>query len=183
MASSDAALSVVAYPRWDSVDLRAMHLYFTEPDSTLLDRVKPVLNDHARFKWNFSVDPHERRWNLFRHLFDTHVARFGTEFFKGTWSVLHTAAVAMARCSAGGGAVNAANAEIFLAEFLPEALQCPACKTHYMQALDSDPPPVGDTAALFEWGVRLHNAVNARHYKPTLSMEDARLMYGMPSAS
>ena len=158
-----------------------MHLYFTEPDDTLLDSVKKVLNDHARFKWNFSTDPHERRWNLFSHLFDTHVARFGKEFFKGAWSVLHTAPVAMALGLRSGGAVNAANAETFLVEFMPDALQCPACKTHYMQALDSDPPPVGDAAALFEWGARLHNAVNARHYKPTLSLEDARAMYGMPA--
>jgi hypothetical protein len=156
-----------------------MHLYFTEPDETLLEKVKPVLNDLSRFKWNFSADPHERRWNLFSHLFDTHVARFGKEFFKGAWSVLHTAPVAMARA----GAANAANVEIFLTEFIPEAMQCPACKTHYMQALDTDPPPVGDAPALFEWGVRLHNTVNARQYKTSLTLENAYGLYDMPTTA
>ena len=170
-------MAAEAYPRWDSVDLRAMHLYFTEPDETLLEKVKPVLNDIMRFRWNFSADPFDRRWNLFRHLFDTHVARFGKEFFKGAWSVVHTAPAAMARA----GAVNAANVGLFLIDFLPEALQCPACKAHYMQTLDADPPPVGDAAALFEWGVRLHNAINARQYKPSLSLEDASETYGMPT--
>lgn len=176
------------YPDLDSPDLALAHLFFTQTDGALLEAVRARLNDPSRFMWNFSSEPVERRRNLFRHFADRHLERFGAAFFKGVWSLVHSAPAAAAL----SGALNAGALDEFFHAFLPAILQCPNCKQHYMAALQTDPPPLPEAdfvagpaaaaaaEAVFQWTVRLHNLINARQYKPQLDAEHARRTYGMP---
>ena len=54
---------------------------------------------------------------------------------------------------------------------------CP-CKEHLAEFLRNNPP---DWSDFFGWGVRLHNSVNDRIGRPTISVENARIVWSSRS--
>jgi hypothetical protein len=64
-------------------------------------------------------------------------------------------------------------------EALQGALPCRVCAKHYAQEIERDPvrDSLDDGKALFDWTVRLHNAVNVRLNKRQWSTEEARAHY------
>jgi hypothetical protein len=50
---------------------------------------------------------------------------------------------------------------------------CP-CEAHLKEWMANNPPTFGE---FFAWGVRLHNAVNERIFKPQISVENARTLW------
>jgi hypothetical protein len=53
-------------------------------------------------------------------------------------------------------------------------LPCGDCKKHFTEYVQEHPIPFGDDAACWTWGVRFHDAVNARLGKPIMGLEAAR---------
>jgi hypothetical protein len=54
-----------------------------------------------------------------------------------------------------------------------------ACVDHYLEFLRTNPPAFTDRDVYFAWTVDLHNAVNTRLGKPTLSLEIARRAWAL----
>lgn len=69
----------------------------------------------------------------------------------------------------------------YFSKILPEILPCLKCRKHLKQTLQTEHPMTPSALAnpdtLFEWTVSLHNVVNRRLGKPTLSLEEARGIY------
>lgn len=69
----------------------------------------------------------------------------------------------------------------YFTKILPEILPCLKCRQHLKQTLQTEHPmnssALANPNALFEWTVSLHNVVNRRLEKPTLSLEEARNIY------
>lgn len=69
----------------------------------------------------------------------------------------------------------------YFTKILPEVLPCLKCRQHLKQTLQTEHPMNSSALAnpdtLFEWTVSLHNVVNRRLEKPTLSLEEARNIY------
>jgi hypothetical protein len=51
------------------------------------------------------------------------------------------------------------------------------CKDGYQRILAEMPPDHSSPEAFFAWGVRLHNAVNAKLGKPEVTIEEAYLIW------
>lgn len=54
--------------------------------------------------------------------------------------------------------------------FIPQRCDC---KDGYQKILEELPPDFSSPEAFFAWGVRLHNAVNAKLGKPEITIEEA----------
>lgn len=69
----------------------------------------------------------------------------------------------------------------YFSKILPEILPCLKCRKHLKQTLQTEhpmtPAALVNPDTLFEWTVSLHNVVNRRLGKPTLSLEEARNIY------
>lgn len=61
---------------------------------------------------------------------------------------------------------------------LTSLLPCNACRDHYKSEVLSRPPDTRSRATLSAWLVDLHNRVNLRLSKPTVSYSDAEHLYG-----
>lgn len=64
--------------------------------------------------------------------------------------------------------------------FIPQRCDC---KDGYQKILEDLPPDFSSSDAFFAWGVRLHNAVNAKLGKPEITLEEARLLWRKDSAT
>jgi hypothetical protein len=53
-----------------------------------------------------------------------------------------------------------------------------SCNEHWIKWYRSNPPNFTSVDKYFEWTVKAHNDVNVRIGKPTISIEDAKLIYG-----
>ena len=51
-------------------------------------------------------------------------------------------------------------------------LPCPACGAHYATLIQLTPPRVGSRMELLEWTIDIHNEVNARLGKRTITLEE-----------
>jgi hypothetical protein len=60
-------------------------------------------------------------------------------------------------------------------------LPCGECIMHWTDLLKEMPPDFSSNAALFEWSVRAHNAVNARLCKPVMSFLAAAKRWEQPA--
>ncbi len=58
--------------------------------------------------------------------------------------------------------------------FIPQRCDC---KDGYQKILEEMPPDFTSQDAFFAWGVRLHNAVNAKLGKPELTIDEARRIW------
>ena len=61
-------------------------------------------------------------------------------------------------------------------------LPCAKCRNHFQNALKTSPPNVDSRESLSRWLCDVHNEVNARLGKPTLSYEKACKVYGVSVA-
>ena len=57
------------------------------------------------------------------------------------------------------------------------------CKDGYQKILEEVPPDFTSPEAFFAWGVRLHNAVNAKLGKPEITIEDAYSIWRKDNAN
>ena len=62
--------------------------------------------------------------------------------------------------------------ERWLAEFI-ESLPCPECRIHFMRTVIHNPPRFQSMDAYREWGIDVHNVVNAKLGKPVLTHAEA----------
>lgn len=66
-------------------------------------------------------------------------------------------------------------------KILPEILPCDKCRKHLKNTLKQEHPITSkdlvNSEALFSWTVSLHNVVNKRLNKPTITLEDAKNVY------
>ena len=60
-------------------------------------------------------------------------------------------------------------------ESLQGMIPCAHCRNHYKNYLEKN--PVTQATDLFSWSVDLHNDVNKRTKKPTMTVEKARKIY------
>lgn len=58
--------------------------------------------------------------------------------------------------------------------FIPQRCDC---KDGYQKILEEMPPDFTSPEAFFAWGVRLHNAVNAKLGKPELTIDEAKAIW------
>ena len=58
-----------------------------------------------------------------------------------------------------------------------DILPCGKCQTHYREMIAKNPPPVDSMDQLSRWFVNLHNQVNMRLGKPTMTYEEAKELY------
>ena len=69
----------------------------------------------------------------------------------------------------------------YFTKILPEILPCLKCRQHLKETVQTEHPMNSSALAnpdtLFEWTVSLHNIVNRRLGKQTLSLEEARNIY------
>jgi hypothetical protein len=56
------------------------------------------------------------------------------------------------------------------------------CKDGYQKILEQMPPDFSSPEAFFAWGVRLHNAVNAKLGKQQITLDEAYLIWRMNDA-
>lgn len=56
-------------------------------------------------------------------------------------------------------------------------LPCGRCRANLAADLLADPPDLSSPAALFAWGVRLHDRVSVRRGEPTIGVERARAIW------
>jgi len=56
------------------------------------------------------------------------------------------------------------------------------CKRFYSDWKADNPPDFTSPDAFFAWGVRLHNAVNAKLGKPEITIDEARLLWRKDNA-
>jgi hypothetical protein len=54
-------------------------------------------------------------------------------------------------------------------------IPCGTCKDHWRAMMQATPPPLGDDAAMFAWGVDRHNEVNVRLGKAVMTLGEARV--------
>lgn len=72
------------------------------------------------------------------------------------------------------------NFRTFFMEILPSILPCESCRNHLSQTLSQHPitdKDLENSETLFQWTVNLHNTVNKRLGKPTLSLTEAKAIY------
>lgn len=80
------------------------------------------------------------------------------------WGALHTACLGSRDPEALRNFVNS----------YPLVLPCGACRFHFEKVLAENPLPESDNPiVLFEWSVLVHNIVNAKIGKPTITPEAA----------
>lgn len=65
-----------------------------------------------------------------------------------------------------------ANVAVWVAKFIA-GLACPDCQAHFAEVVEKLPPDATSAEAWRRWGVRAHNAVNARLGKPVLDEAEA----------
>ena len=56
---------------------------------------------------------------------------------------------------------------------LAHVIPCEKCKEHYKETIIDNPPKTQNKDELFKWTVDIHNIVNKRLNKPTLTYTDA----------
>jgi hypothetical protein len=68
---------------------------------------------------------------------------------------------------------------------IPFIIPCGSCGTHFTEVLNALPidNSLGSSASLFEWTVKVHNAVNKRLGKSEISVEDAKKIWMSGSSS
>ena len=69
--------------------------------------------------------------------------------------------------------------QFFIKDFT-NIIPCPECKMHYIDMIKEDPCPIGPQITKddwFLWGFRIHNKVNEKLQKPTLSHSTLSSMY------
>jgi hypothetical protein len=66
---------------------------------------------------------------------------------------------------------------------LAKNFPCSECQDHFIQYLEADPPALAGIGhhGVFYWSVDLHNHVNKRIGKPTLTPEKALALYDGPA--
>ena len=56
-------------------------------------------------------------------------------------------------------------------------IPCGDCRRHWIDTIDQHPPEFDSVASLFAWTVTVHNRVNERLGKPTMSLDDAIIFW------
>lgn len=97
---------------------------------------------------------------------------------KYQWTAIHFAALGYPKSPTEG---QKQYYFTYFTKILPEILPCLKCRQHLKQTLQTEHPmnssALANSDTLFEWTVSLHNVVNRRLGKPTLSLEEARNIY------
>lgn len=86
------------------------------------------------------------------------------------WKKIHTYALAN----------TGQNENKYLLEFsrqIPRYTTGCKCKEHWAKEVKANPPKYGPNGEFFAWTVEIHNQVNKRLGKPTLTVEQARKLY------
>lgn len=69
------------------------------------------------------------------------------------------------------------SASAFFRDWQRQIPGCSACRKHWRQAVEQNPPPLGNSDAFWRWGIERHNDVNRRLGKPQLSLDEAHAVF------
>jgi FAD-linked sulfhydryl oxidase len=89
------------------------------------------------------------------------------------WSFLHTMALWIDRRQ-----VTVAVDATALAGLVTMSMPCVDCRAEWQACLAALPPPDAATSDLFPWTVEVHNLVNARLGRASLTLEEALARWG-----
>ena len=93
--------------------------------------------------------------------------------FRSIWKRIHSRALLFDPSSVKGRTIE----ENWLNQGIPELLSCHTCRDDYKAYLTANPPVLDSVDSYFDWTVKLHNHVNIKLGKPTLTIDQARPLY------